>query len=313
MGVDDAIDCRVSSPAAKLGVAMRSTTSVVIHYGDPTPTIELVNKIVDYGGDVVVVANDRMRRPETLDGRAEWIVPGRNLGYAQAFMLAVRGRSTDALVLLNTDIAVPRDTWARCLHALFSDPDVGIVGPVLRHDDGSLQSGAARFSPFRRAPEVLVEPGPRTVECAWVTGAVMFIRREVVDSVGMDGSFFLGGEDADLCVRARRSGWRVLCCGDAPATHHGNRVISGPRWTYYSVRNRVWFTRANFGLGPALLNWVWAASVLPRVALVDILRRGDIMRFRLGLMALSHAWRRKPSAAEGPLPGEPFPARIMNW
>ena len=75
---------------------------------------------------------------------------------------------------------------------------------------------------------MLVDPGAATVDCAWVTGAVMFVRREVAETVGMDGSFFLGGEDADFCVRARRQGWRVQCCGVAPAIHHRSRVIVGP-------------------------------------------------------------------------------------
>ncbi|MBY8874828.1 glycosyltransferase family 2 protein [Micromonospora sp. PLK6-60] len=292
---------------------MATSTSVIVHYGDLTPTIKLVNDIVEYGTEVVVVANDRAPRPAEVDDRVEWIVPDRNLGYGDAFMLAARGRSARALLLLNTDIVLPRDSFERCLDTLFSEPGVGIVGPILRHEDGSLQSGAARFSAWRRAPRVLIDPGPRTVDCDWVTGAVMFIRREVVEDVGLDGSFFIGAEDTDLCVRARRTGWRVLCCGDAPATHHGSRVMSGSRWTYYTIRNRVWFARTNFGVGAALLNWIWAVSLLPRMAVGDILKRRDTTRLRLGLMALRHAWWRKPSAAEGPLPDEPLPARIMSW
>jgi GT2 family glycosyltransferase len=226
-------------------------TVVVVHFGDPEPTVRLANELVGFEtGGVVVVANDRSGRPPALDEGAEWIVPDRNLGYGAAFAAAVRDRSTEAFVVLNTDIVLPRATFERCLDALLRDESVGIVGPLLRHADGALQSGAADFSRWRRAPRVLFDPGPATVECAWVTGAVMFVRRAVVERVGVDGSFFLGAEDADLCVRARRAGWRVLCCGDAPAVHHGSRVISGPRWTYYAARNRVWFARAHFGLGP---------------------------------------------------------------
>ncbi|HEY2675036.1 MAG TPA: glycosyltransferase family 2 protein [Rugosimonospora sp.] len=289
----------------------RRSTSVVVHYGDLEPTVRLANHLADFDTDVVVVANDRSPRPESLPERVEWIVPGRNLGYGEAFMTAVRGRSTEALVLLNNDIALPRETFERCLDTLLAAGDIGVVGPVLRHDDDSLQSGAARLTRWRRVPRVLVDPGPVTVECTWVTGAVMFIRREVAQQVGMDGSFFLGAEDADLCIRARRAGWRILCCGDAVATHHGSRVI-GARWNYYSTRNRVWYTRACFGLGPALLNWVCAAATLPRVALADLVKRGDMTASRLSLLALAHAWRRKPAADEGPLAGEPFPDRLIG-
>ena len=61
-------------------------------------------------------------------------------------------------------------------------------------------------------------------------------------------------EDADLCIRAWRAGWRVICCGDAPVTHHRSQVITSATWQYYSTRNRVWFTRSTFGRAPATLN-----------------------------------------------------------
>jgi len=263
--------------------------------------------------DLVVVANDRRQRPSGVDGGVEWLVPERNLGYGGAFMLAARSLRAPAYVALNTDIELSRETFDRCVEALFSASCIGIVGPVLRHEDGSLQSGAARLSRWRRAPRVLVEPGPRTVECDWVTGAVMFVRREVIAAIGMDGSFFLGAEDADLCVRARRAGWRVVCCGDAPAVHHGSKVITGPRWSYYSVRNRVWFARANFGIVAAVLNWLAGAAVLPRVLVADVLKRHDLTSSRLGAMALVHSLWHKPSAAEGPRPDEPIPSRVMSW
>jgi GT2 family glycosyltransferase len=129
----------------------------------------------------------------------------------------------------------------------------------------------------------------------------------------MDGSFFLGGEDADLCVRARRAGWRVVCCGDAPAVHHRSQVITGPRWTYYSIRNRVWLARANFGPVSAAISWLGGLLALPRLALGDAVLRRNFTVSRLGLLALAHAWMRKPSRAEGPLPAEPLAGRVIRW
>lgn len=301
----------MSETVSTLNSPTRRSTSVVVHYGDLEPTVRLANHLADFDTDVVVVANDRSSRPEALHGRVEWIVPDRNLGYGEAFMTAARGRATAALVLLNNDIALPRETFERCLDALLGAEDVGVVGPVLRHEDNSLQSGAARLTRWRRVPRVLVDPGPVTVECVWVTGAVMFIRREVAQGIGMDGSFFLGAEDADLCIRARRAGWRILCRGDAVAVHHGARVI-GTRWNYYSTRNRVWYTRACFGLLPAVLNWICSVLMLPRVVLADLVKRDDLTASRLCVLALAHAWWRKPAAADGPLAGEPFPDRLIR-
>lgn len=141
----------------------------------------------------------------------------------------------------------------------------------------------------------------------------MFIKQDVAECVGMDGSYFLGAEDADLCIRAQRAGWLVVCCGDASATHFGSQVISGPRWNYYATRNRVWFARANFGFWCAALNWLYAVICLPRVALADLIKRRDFTSSRLALLALRHAWCTKPDRGHGSLAAEPLAARVMRW
>jgi N-acetylglucosaminyl-diphospho-decaprenol L-rhamnosyltransferase len=291
---------------------MRST-AIVVHYGAPAPTIAVASAVRPLVTEVVVVVNDGSARPAALPHDVEWLVMKGNVGYGAAFMHAARGRGSDVYVLLNNDLEFPAGSFARCLATLAADPRTGVVGPVLRFADGRLQSGAARLSRFRRAPRPRIEPGGAATDCEWVTGAAMFLRREVVEQVGMDGSYFLGHEDADLCLRARRAGYRVVCEGSAPVVHHGAQVISGPRWSYYSPRNRVWFARRHFGCGAALLAWAAEVAVLPRVLLADVVKRRDLTSSRLRLLAAVHAWRRLPAPCGEPLPGEPLAGRVMRW
>jgi N-acetylglucosaminyl-diphospho-decaprenol L-rhamnosyltransferase len=293
-------------------LALSRAIVVIVHFGELAPTIELANHAADFDAEIVVVANDLKDRPIELNSTVEWLVPARNLGYGDAFNAAIVDRKAAAYVLLNTDLVMPRRTFDRCLEVL-SEGGVGVVGPVLRREDGSLQSGAARLTRWRRVPQVLFDPGARVVECSWVTGAAMFIKGEVALDVGMDGSYFLGAEDADLCIRAGRAGWRILCCGDVSARHQGGQVIAGPRWSYYTTRNRVWWTRANFGIRPAVLNWLSGLFMLPRVVVADILRRRDLTSSRLIVLALRHAWHRKPSRLDGARADEPLAGQIMNW
>jgi len=288
-------------------------TILIVHYGDVVPTIALANQLADYDYDIIIVANDLTTRPAQLEARVGWRTPSRNLGYGEAFTYAIQGLSTPALVLLNTDIVVSRTSFDRCIDVLLADATIGVLGPVLRFADGSLQSGAAQLTRWRRAPLVLIEPGPFVVDCTWVTGAAMFIRKEVAEQVGMDGSYFLGGEDADFCIRVGLAGWRVVCCGDAEMTHHGSQVITGPRWNYYSARNRVWFVKANFGLGSAALSWLVALVMLPRIAVADLLIRRNFDASRLTLLGLQHAFRSKPTRYEGPLMGEPLAGEVIPW
>ncbi len=200
----------------------------------------------------------------------------------------------------------------RCIDVLLGDDCVGIVGPVLRFADGRLQSGAARLTRWRRAPDVLHDPGPRSIDSDWVTGAAMFIRREVALQVGMDGSYFLGAEDADFCIRTWRAGWRVVCCGDAPVTHHRSRIITPATWQYYSTRNRVWFTRSAFGPVPATLNLLVALATVPRVALADLVRRHDFDTTRLLLLGILHSFLKKPHPDSGAGDDEPVLGRLRT-
>lgn len=288
-------------------------TAVVVHYGPVEPTVAVALSVLPLVGEVVVSVNDGSARPDGLPVTVRWVVMERNLGYAAAFDRAVRGVDADVFVLLNNDVEISPDCFTRCVEVMAGDPQIGVLGPVLRHPDGSLQSGAGVLTRWARVPRSRIEPGPGVTDCEWVTGATMFLREELLRTAGMDGSYFLGYEDTDFCVRARRAGYRVVCHGAAPAIHHGSTVISGPRWSYYAPRNRVWFARACFGVPVAVLTWLQQVVKLPRIALADVVKRRDLTSTRLSLLAAAHAWMRKPSAAEGPRVDEPLPSRVMRW
>ena len=189
-------------------------TSVVVHYGPPEPTVLVANAAVSYSTSVVVVANDLSARPTDLDSRVVWLVPPRNLGFGDGFTWGARHQPAEILLALNNDVAVGEDCVRACVQA-FSDKGIGVVGPVLHYEDGSLQSGAGAISPVLCAPTCSKDPGIGGSDCVWVTGAVMFVRASTLYSVGMDGSYFLGCEDADFCIRARSQGWRVRCVGSS--------------------------------------------------------------------------------------------------
>src|SRR5690606_3091776 len=80
---------------------MGCSRTVIVHYGDPSPTVALANQLAEFDTDVVVVANDRSTRPDTLGSHAVWQIPERNLGYGLAFMAAVRDCTSRACVVLN--------------------------------------------------------------------------------------------------------------------------------------------------------------------------------------------------------------------
>jgi GT2 family glycosyltransferase len=122
----------------------------------------------------------------------------------------------------------------RCVRYLDANPAVGVVGPQLLDPDGSKQNCIHNYPGLlteivpkgvletlwpRRFPSKRYEhAGPVDVEA--VLGACLFVRREVLETVGLmpeDYFFFL--EETDWCWRIRRAGWRIVHLPDARVIH----------------------------------------------------------------------------------------------
>jgi GT2 family glycosyltransferase len=153
-----------------------------------------------------------------------------NPGYAAANNLGIRHARGEFVLLLNPDTIVPPDALARAVAELERDGGVGIIGVKLVRGDGSLDLACRRTFPtprtalyhFLRLPKLFPNDArfgqynlthrdpdePYDVDA--VAGAFMLIRRPVLDRVGLlDESYWMYGEDLDLCWRAKAAGWRT--------------------------------------------------------------------------------------------------------
>jgi len=121
-----------------------------------------------------------------------------------------------------------------CVRYLDEHPETGVVGPQLLNPDRSKQN-CIHNSPNlvseligqsllrrlwkRRYPSKLVDyAGPVEVEA--VLGACLFVRRAVVEQVGMiDEGYFFFLEETDWCHRIRAAGFRIVHLPDAYVIH----------------------------------------------------------------------------------------------
>ena len=146
-----------------------------------------------------------------------------NLGFARANNLAARSASGEYLLLLNSDTVVLDRAINRILNFARVRPEAGIVGGRTVFADGSLNAsschgrqtpwglfclGTGLAAVFRGSrwfdPESLGSWQRDTVaEVDAVSGCFLLIRRELWEKLGgFDESFFMYGEDMDLCLRA---------------------------------------------------------------------------------------------------------------
>ncbi len=162
--------------------------------------------------------------------RFPWVVvreSGGNLGFAAGNNIALRDDTAEMVVLLNPDVVLAPGALAALTDALAADPHIGIAGAKLWYPDGETLQHAGGFITH---PQAL--PGhygigqadggdhdePRDVE--YVIGAAVALRRSMLDEIGLlDEGYFLYFEDADLCARARRAGYRVVYWPAAAGIH----------------------------------------------------------------------------------------------
>lgn len=193
--------------------------------------------------EVIVVDN------ASVDGSAEMVraefpeftllAQATNLGFTGGHNLAIQARRGRNVALLNSDTIVHPGAIRTLIGYMAAHPEAGIVGPKLLNPDGSLQYSCRRFpNPVaalfrntfvgrlfpknRYTREYLMQDWPHDQirEVDWISGAAMFIRQEVIDTVGMlDPAYFMYCEDVDLCRRAWDRGFQVMYVPTAVITH----------------------------------------------------------------------------------------------
>jgi GT2 family glycosyltransferase len=93
-------------------------------------------------------------------------------------------------------------------------------------------------------------------EVGQVCGACLMIKREVLDRAGLfDERFFLYFDEADLCLRAARAGYRSLYFPQVSIVHlEGASSVSANRnrvYNYYKMQ--LYFFRKHYGAAQAVL------------------------------------------------------------
>ncbi len=203
-----------------------------------------------------------------------------NYGFGRAQNIGMKSVDSKYYFVLNPDTSfVPGE---RVLEKLFqfmeSLPHVGMCGPKLLNEDGTLQSSCWRF------PTVFQPIFSRTVfgrrgkgrkisdhyfmkdfdhgstrPVDVIMGSAMFVRSEALAEVGMfDERFIMYFEDTDWCLRMWEKKWAVYYVHDSILTHthrRGSAEVPGIIQGFF--RNKL--ARTHF-LSWLLYVWKWRGT-----------------------------------------------------
>ena len=186
-------------------------------------TFEII--VVDNASDDGSVEAFRERYPDV-----RVIANDKNLGFAAANNRGIRVARGTYLLLLNPDTLVLSGVISNCFGYARAHPDVAAIGcQVLESETRIQRTGFSFPTPWNL---FLVESGlsrlfPKSKifgkpELGWwdrtterdvdvVSGMFMFIPMQAIKRVGsMDEDYFVYAEEADLCFRLRKAGWRCV-------------------------------------------------------------------------------------------------------
>jgi GT2 family glycosyltransferase len=177
-----------------------------------------------------------------------------NLGFAGGCNLGIRESlrgGAELVLLLNNDATIAPDALAHMVRAAEADPSVGIVGAkIMQAAARSRLEGAGlrvdlRWGRLYQIGFGELDRGQHDdrVEVAAVSGAAVLLRRAVCECLGgFDERYFAYFEDVDLCLRARRAGFRVRVAPAARVWHKRSASTGGsssPQSLYYATRNHL--------------------------------------------------------------------------
>jgi GT2 family glycosyltransferase/glycosyltransferase involved in cell wall biosynthesis len=215
----------------------RPVDIVIPSYRDAPRVRTLVRslaKTVPRGMARVIVADDfsgleHLAALRDIKG-IEVIAGEENLGFAANVNRGLRAADRDRdVVVLNSDMEALA-SWLECLqYAAHRYEDIGIVGAQLQYPDGRIQFGGTVRN--RDAPQWFDHryrfkpagwgPAEQTSPALAITGACMYVRREVIERVGLlDERYAMAYEDVDWCLRAWQAGFRVMYFPAAQLIHH---------------------------------------------------------------------------------------------
>jgi GT2 family glycosyltransferase len=190
------------------------------------------------------------------------ILLDRNVGFAPANNIGLSQARGQFVSYLNSDVFPGTLDWLeRLTGRLTADPTIGVIGPVLEFEDGSVQH---RGMFFTRLPEfgnwffgMHHDKGMRVVNNGQleahlsITGACMVMTRALAEEIGgLDETYVVGDfEDSDLCLKLQARGYRCVIDPEVRLFHleRKSQASSGLGWRMNLTVYNAWQHERRWG------------------------------------------------------------------
>ena len=236
---------------------------IILNWNRKDLTVECIQslkKVKAHGLDIHTVIVDNHSSDDSISTFKQFphittLVNKSNLGYAEGNNVGIKfamRHNADIILLLNNDVLVTPNILIRLLSVINSDEKIGIVGPMTYYTDkkkiiadaGGIIMKHRYFGVNRGQKEKDKGQFDKISEVDFISGSAMLIKSSVFKKIGLlDGRFFLYYEDADLCFRAKKAGFKSVFVPETVIYHTFGATsgIGSAIHHYYTTRNHYLF------------------------------------------------------------------------
>lgn len=205
------------------------------------------------------------------------------------------GSDAQFILSIDDDVILPSQFFEGLLPVFQEDSSVGIIGPrtVFDDDPSKTAHGAGLVNWWLgRYSDV---DAKNVMECHYVIGCCMLIRRGVIDTIGgFDRDYYTSHGEVDFCLKAKKKGYKIIYYPDVVVRH---RVDRGGTQTaerrYYLYRNKLFVIKKN---APIPQKWIslflYSLFWFPKAIIDSFLRnkRIDSQEIMIISRAMADGW-----------------------
>lgn len=234
-----------------------------------------------YSNEVIVIDNSEVAIDKTeLTKKYPWVKyihNPENPGFGAANNLGAKYAKGKYLFFLNPDTELYKGSIDKLIQFMEEDQTAAIVAPLLLDKDKNPYTlqGTSELTPIKGLAALSFinklfpnNPVSRSYWLYWdkkikkevdvVPGTAFVISKKVFEKVnGFDKNFFLYFEEADICKRVKKLGYKIYIIPDSKVYHEWgastkkieniNEIFSKSRFLYF---------KKHFGYMPAILVWL---------------------------------------------------------
>lgn len=270
---------------------------VTVNYNGIEDTLRMIESVVSYcvqSYEIIVVDNGSVD-DETIQIKEKYpfvkvIRSSLNLGFAGGSNLGYKYSTGEYIFFLNNDTIIKDDSLRFLIEALNCNPRIGGVSPkILFNDD----AGHIQFAGYTELSNITIRNRTigikekdvgqydKTITTAYLHGAAMMVKREVIEAVGMmPECYFLYYEEMDWSTQIRNAGFDLIY---EPRTkiYHNESSSTGkesPLKICYMTRNRLLYASRNMSGQKRILAMIYLLLIATSKNIVNFAVR---LRFDL--------------------------------